>query len=389
MAAVMSQTQTEVPLLDLKAQYITIRDDVRAAMDRVMESQYFILGPEVKALEAEVARYSGAGYGIGVSSGTDALLVALMALDVQPGDEVITTPYSFFATAGCVVRVGALPVFVDIDPLTYNLAPDLLEAAITPRTKAIIPVHLYGQMADMDPILEIASRHGLSVIEDAAQAIGAEYKGQRAGSLGDVGCFSFFPSKNLGGVGDGGMVATNNQELAERLDILRKHGAQPKYYHKYVGGNFRLDALQAAVLRVKLAHLDSWTEGRQENASVYRKLFEQTGLARSIDAETSVDHPLVLPLDRGNGRHIYNQFVLRCRRRDELMAHLHRHNIGCEVYYPVALHLQECFSDLGYRPGSLPHSERAAQETLAIPIYPELTAGQLERVVSVIADFYR
>ncbi|MGB5050134.1 MAG: DegT/DnrJ/EryC1/StrS family aminotransferase [Caldilineaceae bacterium] len=389
MSAVTPQSRIEVPLLDLKAQYATIREEVRGAMDRVMESQYFILGPEVKALEAEVARYSGVGYGIGVSSGTDALLVALMALDIQSGDEVITTPYSFFATAGCIVRLGAVPVFVDIDPLTYNLDPTLLEAAITPRTKAVIPVHLYGQMADMDPIVEIANRHKLAVIEDAAQAIGAEYKGKRAGSLGDIGCFSFFPSKNLGGVGDGGMIVTNNRELAERLDILRKHGAQPKYYHKFVGGNFRLDALQAAVLRVKLTYLDGWTEGRQENAHTYRKLLNQAGLAHpTASTATATDYPLVLPLEQGDGRHIYNQFVLRCKQRNELMAYLQEHQIGCEVYYPVALHLQECFGGLGYQPDSMPHSERAAQQTLAIPIYPELTADQLERVVEVIGDFY-
>jgi len=388
MSGVLTKNQIAVPLLDLKAQYATIREDVRSAMDRVMESQYFILGPEVKALEKDIADYSGVQFGIGVSSGTDALLVALMAFDIQSGDEVITTPYSFFATAGCIVRLGAVPVFVDVDPRTYNIDPSLIEKAITPRTKAIIPVHLYGQMADMDPIMTLARQHNLAVIEDAAQAIGSEYKGRRAGSIGDMGCFSFFPSKNLGGVGDGGMVVTNNREMAERLDILRKHGAQPKYYHKYVGGNFRLDALQAAVLRVKLEHLDDWTAARQQNAATYRRLFAESGLAAHTGSPNATEYPLILPFDQGFGRHIYNQFVLRCQRRDDLIAYLHNQQVGCEVYYPVALHLQECFSGLGYGVGDQPHSESAALETLAIPIYPELTSVQIEQVVEVIAEFY-
>ena len=367
-----------VPLLDLKAQYATIREETRAAMDRVAESQYFILGPEVKALEEEVAAYSQTRYGIGVSSGTDALLVALMALNIGPGDEVVTTPYTFFATAGCVARLGAKAVFVDIDPASYNIDPAAIEAAITPRTRAIMPVHLYGQMTPMDPIMAVAERHGLGVIEDAAQAIGSEDQGRRAGSIGHLGCFSFFPSKNLGGFGDGGMVVTNDSKLAEQVTLLRGHGAKPKYYHKFVGGNFRLDALQAAVLRVKLPYLDQWTAGRQRNAAIYRQLFTELGLTEVIG----------LPVELPNMRHIYNQFVIRSKARDALMAHLKQHEIGTEIYYPVPMHLQECFADLGYHQGDFPESERAANETLALPIYPELTEEMLRTVVEVIARFY-
>lgn len=373
------QQMIAVPLLDLKAQYDSIRDEVRAAIDRVLESQHFILGPEVEALEAEVAAYSQCRFGIGVSSGTDALLVALMAIGIKPGDEVITTPYTFFATAGSIARLGAKPVFVDIDPLTYNIAPAGIEAAITERTRAITPVHLFGQMADMDPIMEIAGQHNLVVIEDAAQAIGAEYKGRRAGSIGHLGCFSFFPSKNLGGVGDGGLVTTNDPDWAERLRLLRAHGSKPKYYHKVVGGNFRLDTLQAAVLRVKLKYLDGWTEGRQHNADTYRRLFAEAGLA----GESGIQ----LPLDAGDGRHIYNQFVIRTQWRDALMTHLKTNQIGTEIYYPVSMHLQECFADLGYRAGDFPISEMAAKETLALPIYPELSEVLLKAVVSEVARF--
>jgi len=364
-----------VPLLDLKAQYATLRDEIRAAMDRVIDSQYFILGPEVEALEHEVADYSHCRFGIGVSSGTDALLAALMAIDLQPGDEVITTPYTFFATAGCIARLGARPVFVDIDPQTYNIDPAGIEAVITPRTKAILPVHLFGQMADMDPIMEIAGRHNLYVIEDAAQAIGAEYKGRRAGSIGHLGCFSFFPSKNLGGFGDGGMVTSNDPELADKVKLLRGHGARPKYYHKLVGGNFRLDALQAAVLRVKLKYLDGWTAARQENAARYRQYFAEAG------------NPVGLPHDAGFGRHIYNQFVIRSDRRNELMTHLKARQIGSEIYYPVPMHLQECFASLGYQAGDCPASEAAAQQTLAIPVYPELAEAQQHAVVDAVRDF--
>lgn len=368
-----------VPLLDLKAQYAPIREEIRTAIDRVADSQYFILGPEVKALEEEVAVYSQVKFGSGVSSGTDALLVALMAIGIEPGDEIITTPYTFFATAGCVARLGAKSVFVEIDPRTYNIDASQIEAAITPRTKAIIPVHLFGQMADMDPIMEVANRHNLIVIEDAAQAIGSEYKGRRAGSIGHMGCFSFFPSKNLGSFGDAGMVVTNDAKLADQLNLLRAHGAKPKYYHKVVGGNFRLDALQAAVLRVKLKYLDSWTAGRQRNAATYRRLFQAAGLDKIVG----------LPVEPPNMRHIYNQFVVRFPRRDALMEHLKKHQIGCEVYYPVPMHVQECFADLGYKVGDFPLSEAAAQESLAIPIYPELTEAMLLSVVNAIANFYQ
>jgi dTDP-4-amino-4,6-dideoxygalactose transaminase len=396
-----------VPLLDLKAQYATIRDEVREAVDRVMESQHFILGPEVEALEREVAAYSSCEYGVGVSSGSDALLVALMAIGLKPGDEVITPTYTFFATAGAVARLGARPVFVDVDPLTYNVEPSALEAAVNERTRAIIPVHLYGQMADMDPVMDVARRHDLVVIEDAAQAIGAEYKGRRAGSIGHFGCFSFFPSKNLGGFGDGGMLTTNDPELADRLKLLRNHGYRPKYYNKVVGGNFRLDALQAAVLRVKLKYLDGWTEARQRNAARYRDLFNEAELI--IDSEAQPPNaavgekasavggkssPLagvagvVLPVEAPERRHIYNQFVIRGDRRDELMAFLKARKIGAEIYYPVPMHEQECFADLGHKAGDFPESERAAAETLALPIYPELTAEQMASVVNAVADFY-
>ncbi len=359
-------------------------------MDRVLESQVFILGPEVEALEREVADYSQCRFGVGVSSGTDALLVALMALDVGPGDEVITTPYSFFATAGSIARLGAKIVFVDIDPRTYNLAADRVEQYVTPRTKAIIPVHLYGQMADLDTIMEVAARHGLQVIEDAAQAIGSEYHGRRAGSIGSMGCFSFFPSKNLGGAGDGGMVTTNDAALEGRLRLLRNHGQHPKYYNDAVGGNFRLDAVQAAVLRIKLRHLDDWTAGRQRNATRYRQLFRAAELA--IDdpqGDTLEQRPgIVLPEESPGVRHIYNQFVIRAHRRDELVEHLKQRHIGCEIYYPVPLHLQKCFAEWGYRVGDYPVAERAAKQTLALPIYPELSEPMQADVVQAVADFY-
>lgn len=366
-----------VPLLDLKAQYAAIREECRAAFDRVADAQYFIGGPEVEGLEAEVAAYSQCQHGIGVTSGTDALLVAMMAIGIGPGDEVITTSYTFFATGGCIHRLGATPVFVDINPVSYNIDPALIEAAITPRTRAIMPVHLYGQMADMDSIMAIAQRHNLYVIEDAAQAIGAEHRGRRAGSIGHFGCFSFFPSKNLGAFGDGGMIIANDPALAHRARLLRNHGAEPKYYHKLVGGNFRLDALQAAILRVKLKYLDGWTAGRQRNAARYRALFASAGLP-----------DVVLPAEEPDRRHIYNQFVIRTGRRAAVMAKLKERRIGHEIYYPVPLHLQECFADLGYTPGSLPHSEKAAQETLALPIYPELTAEMQAAVVDAIAAAY-
>ena len=366
-----------VPLLDLKAQYAAIRGEIDAAVREVFESQHFILGPKVQECEAAVAKYSAARFGCGVSSGTDALLIALMAEKVGPGDEVITTPYTFFATAGCIARVGAAPVFVDIDPATFNLNPALIEKKITKKTRAIIPVHLYGQCADMDPILEIAARRKLVVIEDAAQAIGAEYKGRRAGSMGQYGCFSFFPSKNLGGAGDGGMVVTQDEECAKKLKVLRNHGSEPKYYHSLIGGNFRLDALQAAVITVKLRHLDSWSAGRQANAARYDRLFAERGL---------VGKGVVLPKVVMN-RHIFNQYVIRVPRRDDLVKFLKDRGVGSEIYYPVPMHLQQCFADLGLKAGDLPESERAAKETIALPIYPELTDAQAREVVEAIAAF--
>ncbi len=367
-----------VPLLDLKAQYATIRKEIRVALERVLDSQQFISGPEVEALEHEVAAYSQCRYGIGVSSGTDALLAALMAIDIRPEDEVITSPYTFFSSVGSIVRLGARPVFVDIDPLTYTLDPARIEAVITPRTRAIIPVHLFGQMADMDPILEIAARRNLFLIEDAAQAVGAEYKGRRAGSLGHCGCLSFFPSKNLGGYGDGGMVLTNDADLAQRVRQLRSHGAQSTYEHTIVGGNFRLDALQAVVLRVKLPHLDAWTSARQHNAGTYRRLFASHGLGE-----------ISLPVEAAQRRHIYHQFVLQSTRRDTLLATLQGHGIGAAIYYPTPMHLQPCFASLGYRRGAFPRSEYAAAHSLALPIYPELTPAMQEEVVRTIAAFHQ
>lgn len=370
-----------VPLLDLKAQYATIRPEIEAAVREVFESQYFILGPKVKDCETNLARYCGAPHAIGVSSGTDALLLALMAEGIGTGDEVITSPYTFFATAGSVARLGAKPVFVDIDPATFNLDPARLEAALTPRTRAIMPVHLYGQMADMDPVLDIARRHKLIVIEDACQSIGAEGPdGRRAGTLGDYGCFSFFPSKNLGGAGDGGAITTLDADRAAKLAMLRVHGMEPKYYHKFLGGNFRLDALQAAVVNVKLGHLDAWTRARQANAARYDRLFQKTDLCTS----GRIVPPRVAP-----GRHVFNQYVIRAQRRDALRAFLQSREIGTEVYYPVPLHLQECFASLGHRAGAFPESERAAAETLALPVYPEVTDAQAAWVVESVAAFYR
>ncbi len=377
-----------VPLLDLKAQYATIRTEIREAVDRVLDSQNFILGGEVEGLEREIAAYSGCGFGIGVSSGTDALLVTLMALKVGPGDEVITTPYTFFSTAGCVARLGAKTVFVDIEPETFNIDVTKLEAAITPNTKAIIPVHLYGQMADMDPIMEIANRHGIPVIEDAAQAIGAEYKGRRAGAIAQYGYFSFFPSKNLGGFGDGGMVTTDTAERADDIKLYRNHGYRPKYYNRVVGGNFRLDALQAAVLRVKLNYLESWTAGRRSNADAYRSLLAERGLTVATIAELT-DRPrgIFLPVEAEGNRHIYNQFVIRTGQRNELQAFLKGRNIGTEIYYPVSLHLQDCFTDLGYKRGDFPVSEQAADQSLALPIFTEISDEQRMAVVDAIAAF--
>lgn len=370
---------TSVPLLDLKAQYAAIRDEVRAAVDGVLESQQCILGPAVTECEAKLAPYCGCPHAITVSSGSDALLISLMAEGIGAGDEVITTPYTFFATGGAIARIGAKPVFVDIDRQTYNIDPAQIESKVTRNTKAIMPVHLYGQCAEMDPILAIADRHKIPVIEDAAQAIGAEYKGRRAGSMGRYGCFSFFPSKNLGAAGDGGMVTASDAAVAERLRVLRVHGSKPKYYHALIGGNFRFDSLQAAIVSVKLKYLDAWTAGRQANAARYRRLFDAAGLTKGGLVQ--------LPYEVPGNRHIYNQFVIRLPRRDELQAYLREQKIGNEVYYPVPLHIQQCFSYLGYREGDFPQSEAAAKETLALPIYPELSDAQAEYVVASIKRF--
>lgn len=366
-------TNITVPLLDLKPQYQAIKEEIQEAINEVIESQYFILGPEVQALEENIAEYCQAKHCLGVSSGSDALLLSLMALDVGAGDEVITTTYTFFATAGAISRLGATPVFVDIDPVTFNILPEAVEKAITPKTKAIIPVHLYGQCAEMDEVLEIAEKHQLPVIEDGAQAIGSEYKGKRAGSMGTAGCFSFFPSKNLGAFGDGGAITTNDSELFEKMKCLRMHGSKPKYHHKIIGGNFRLDALQAAVVRIKLQYLDNWTESRQHNADLYNKLFE---------GNPSVTTPPAI-----QNRHIYNQYIIRVEDRDELRAYLAEKNIGSEIYYPIPMHLQECFADLGYTEGAFPEAEKAASTTLAIPIYPELSVEQVKYVAETINEF--
>ncbi len=376
---------TSVPLLDLKAQYAGIRDEIRAAMDAVCDAQYFILGPKVTEFEANIAAYCGVKEAIGVTSGSDALLLSLMALGVGPGDAVLTTPYTFFGTVGCIVRLGAVPVFADIDPVSFNMDPvstrNVLHALKQTRpeltVKAMIPVHLYGQSANMDALLELAQEYRLAVIEDACQAIGAEYPSQhgvvRAGSMGDTGCFSFFPSKNLGGFGDGGMVTTNNSELAERIRQLRNHGMEPKYLHKRVGGNFRLDALQAAVLDVKLRYLDGWHAQRRENADWYIRRFEGTPVKTPVAVYGDAN---IL------NYHIYNQFVVRVPNRDRVKQALVDANIGCDIYYPVPLHLQDCFAELGYGVGDFPVSETAAAETLALPIYPELT----ETIQEYVAD---
>jgi dTDP-4-amino-4,6-dideoxygalactose transaminase len=372
-----------VPLLDLKAQYAPLREELLAAVGRVMESQAFIMGEEVRALEEEFALYSQTKYAIGCASGSDALLLALMALGVGAGDEVVTTPYSFFATASSITRLGALPRFVDIDARTYNIDASKIEDAINERTRAVMPVHLYGQCAEMDELTELGARRGLALVEDAAQAVGAEERGRRrAGSMSAVGCFSFYPTKNLGGAGDGGMMTTNDDELARRLRILRVHGGETKYHHSEVGINSRLDAIQAAVLRVKFPHLDAWSDARAERADHYRRLFTDAGLAEEVE----------LPYVREGVRHIYNQFVVRISgegRRDALIEHLKRARVGTEVYYPVPLHLQECFRFLGQREGDFPHAERAARETLALPVYPELTLRQQEYVVDSIRSFFR
>jgi len=385
----------KVPLLDLKAQYAQFRTEALAVIESVCASQHFILGEHVRALETEIAGYCGASHGIGVSSGTDALLLALMALGIGAGDEVITSPFTFFATAGTIARSGARPVFCDIEPNSFNLSPAavqrfidehcaardgaLLHRSTGGRIRALMPVHLYGQAADMPALVDIARRYGLAIVEDAAQAIGTETEdGVRVGSIGDVGCFSFFPSKNLGAFGDAGLCTTKDPALAERMSVLRVHGGKPKYFHALIGGNFRIDELQAAVLRVKLKYLDDWTRGRQRNAAYYDEKFVRAGLAPRLRT----------PHRLARGRHIYNQYVVRAERRDELRAFLTERQIGTEIYYPVPLHLQECFAYLGYAPGDFVHSERAAAETLALPIYPELSHDQLDAVVAAVAEFY-
>jgi dTDP-4-amino-4,6-dideoxygalactose transaminase len=386
----------KVPLLDLKPQYQALKGDIDAALLKVAASQHFILGPAVRELEAEVAAYCGARHGIGLSSGTDALLIALMAYDLGPGDEVITSPYSFFATGGTIARVGARPVFLDIDPVTFNLRVELVEQFLEKdcerradqvydrrtggRVRALMPVHLYGQCADMDAFGKLAKRFGLALIEDAAQAIGSECPGgKRAAGIGDIGCLSFFPTKNLGAFGDAGMVVTNDDALAAKLRILRVHGGEPKYYHAVIGGNFRIDEIQAAVLQVKFPHLEDWHRRRQRNAAYYDRAFAKAGTAARV----------VTPTARQGYRHIYNQYVIRVPDRDRLRAYLGEQGVGTEIYYPVPLHMQKCFAYLGHKPEDCPESARAAGETLALPIYPELTEEQLQYVVDTVAGFYR
>ncbi len=411
-----------VQLLDLKAQYQSLKSELDAALLKTAESQYFIMGPEVAKLEDEISAYLGANHSVGVSSGTDALLLALMTLDIKAGDEVIVPTYSFFATAGVVSRLNAIPVFVDSDPVTFNIDPTQIEAKITDKTKAIIPVHLYGQSADMDPIMEIAKKHNLKVVEDGAQAISTQYKdGKCVGTIGDIGCYSFFPSKNLGCFGDGGMTVTMDADLAELLKVKRVHGGKPKYYHSMIGGNFRLDAIQAGVLSVKLPHLDSWSQARRDNASLYTKLFVEAGLAEeegkiAFDANNKILLPKAVykPMQSSNhasiqkdvsensniptfqhsqnglvNYHIYNQYVIRVEKRDELIAHLRSANIGCEIYYPVPFHKQECFKDLPSSNDKYPNADFAAEHSIALPIYPELTKEQIEYVVKTIKTFMK
>jgi dTDP-4-amino-4,6-dideoxygalactose transaminase len=365
----------QVPLLDLKSQYAKIKKDVLSQISEVLESQVCIGGPKVKELEEKIAAVSGCKFAVGVSSGTDALLAGLMSLGIGSGDEVITTPFTFFATAGCIARLGARPVFVDIDPKTYNINPVLIEKAVSKKTKAIMPVHLYGQMADMNPIMEIARRHNLFVIEDAAQSIGSTYKGKKAGSVGTVGCFSFFPSKNLGGIGDGGMIVTNDEKLAAKIKVMRDHGQSPTYYYNFVGGNFRLDAIQAAALLVKLPYLEEWSAARRKNAAYYNKKFAGTSVVTPYISQDCIS--------------IYNQYVIRVPNRDRAAEHLKKNNIGFGIYYPLPLHLQECFKELGYKNGDFPESEKAAKEVLALPIYPELTDEMKNYVVRIILEAIR
>jgi dTDP-4-amino-4,6-dideoxygalactose transaminase len=386
----------KVPLLDLKPQYKSLKKEIDETLIRVAESQYFILGPEVDKMEKSFCNYLGSKYALGISSGTDALLIALMAIDIKPGDEVIVPTFSFFATAGVVSRLNAIPVLVDSDPVTFNIDPTEVEKKITPKTKAIIPVHLFGQSCDMDQLMTIARKRNIKVIEDAAQAIGVQYKdGRCVGTIGDIGCFSFFPSKNLGCFGDGGLVTTNDDQLAERLRVLRVHGGEPKYYHRIIGGNFRLDALQAAIISVKLPHLNSWSEKRRINAETYTKLFVENGLAAEegkiiFDEKNKVLLPKAVykaKADTVKNYHIYNQYIIRVEKRDELRKYLSEKEIGTEIYYPVPFHLQKCFAYLGYKTGDFPLAEQAANTSIALPIYPELTIEQLTYVVDTIEEF--
>ena len=386
----------KVPLLDLKKQYQSLKTELDEAVLRVAESQWLIFGPEVDKLEKSLAEYCGAKYAIGVSSGTDALLMALMALDIKPGDEVILPTYSFFATAGVVARLNANPVFVDSDPVTYNIDPNKIETKITDKTKAIIPVHLYGQSADMDPILEIAAKHNIPVIEDGAQAIGAQYgEGRKVGSIGLIGCFSFYPTKNLGAFGDGGLVTTNDDKMHEKLVQMRNHGMAPKYYHSFVGGNFRLDAIQAAVLNVKLTHLESWHQSRRNNAELYTKYFVEAGIAEETGKTAYDDNNKVLlpkPVFKENGHtnyHIYNQYIIRVQKRDELRQFLTDNEIGTEIYYPVPFHRQECFAYLNCNDQDFPVANAAAEESIALPIYPELSEEEIKYTVEKFAEFLK
>ncbi len=363
----------QVPLLDLKAQYATIEKEIMASVSDVLKSQRCIGGPKVEQLENEIAEISDCKYGVGTSSGTDAILAALMAMDIGAGDEVITTTFTFFATAGCIARTGASPVFVDIDPKTYNIDPALIEKAVTEKTKAILPVHLFGQMADMDAVMAIAKKHNLAVIEDAAQSITSVYKGKKAGSIGNAGCFSFFPSKNLGGIGDGGMIVTNDKDLYEKLIVTRDHGQDPRYYYKFVGGNFRLDPIQAAALSVKLPHLQKWSQARRDNAAFYDEKFKNADMKTPYISEDCVS--------------IYNQYTICVENRDELLKHLQKNDIGCAVYYPLSLHLQKCFAELGFKKGDFPVSEKLTENIMALPVYPELTKEMTQYVAEKVLEF--
>ncbi|MBT3514560.1 MAG: DegT/DnrJ/EryC1/StrS family aminotransferase [Nitrospina sp.] len=367
----------KIPLLDIPASYDKVLVDVEKNINQIIQSGQFILGPIVEELEKKISSYCKTNYAVGVSSGTDALLISLMAAGIKEGDEVITSPFTFFATAGSIARLGARPVFVDIEKNSFNINPNLIEKSITDKTRAIIPVHLYGQSVNMDPVLTLAKKHDLVVIEDAAQAIGSEYKGRRAGSMGDYGCFSFFPTKNLGGFGDGGMVTMSSENIYNKVKTLRVHGSNLKYYHEFIGGNFRIDALQAGVVLAKLKYLDQWTEKRRENAQAYNSFFKERGLTNQLTVPSE-----------DFAKHVYNQYVIRIKKkRTELRSFLNENNISTEIYYPLPLHLQNCFAYLGHKQGAFPESEKAANETIALPIFPELTQNQISYIVDKIDDF--